>query len=50
MSHIFGDKRSKTFWCTTQNLLILTLLCSLYSKQNFKVYLGVEKHRKIKKL
>ena len=43
MSHIFGEKRS-TFWRTTQNLLILALLCSLYSKQTFKVHLGVEKH------
>ena len=34
----------RTFWRTTQNLLILALLCSLYSKQTFKVHLGVEKH------
>ena len=44
MSRIFGEKRSKTFWCTTQNLLILTLLCGLYSKQAFKGNLEVEKH------
>ena len=41
----------RTFWRTTQNLLILALLCSLYSKQTFKVHLGVEKqYRKIKKI
>ena len=34
----------RTFWRTTQNLLILALLCSLYSKQTFKVHFGVEKH------
>ena len=46
MSRIFGEKRSnlRTFWRATQNLLILALLCSLYSKQTFKVHLGVEKH------
>ena len=44
MLRIFSEKRSKRFWRTTQNLLILALLCSLYSKQTFKVHLGVEKH------
>ena len=47
MSRIFGEKRSNPyniFWRTTQNLLILALLCSLYGKQTFKVHLGVEKH------
>ena len=46
MSRIFGEKRSNPyniFWRTTQNLLILALLCSLYSKQTFKVHVGVEK-------
>ena len=45
--HIFSVKsiqNLRTFWHTTQNLLILALLCSLYSKQTFKVHLGVEKH------
>ena len=48
MSRIIGEKRSKafrTFWRTTQNLLILALLCSLYSKQTFRVHLGVEKQK-----
>ena len=33
----------RTFWRTTQNLLSLALF-SLFSKQTFKVHLGVEKH------
>ena len=47
MSRIFSVKsvqNLRTFWRTTQNLLILALLCSLYSKQTFKVHLGDEKH------
>ena len=31
----------RTFWRITEKLLILALLCSLYSKQTFKVHLGV---------
>ena len=47
LCHVFSVKsvqNLRTFWRTTQNLLILALLCSLYSKQTFKVHLGVEKH------
>ena len=47
LCHVFSMKSVqtlRTFWRTTQNLLILALLCSLYSKQTFKVHLGVEKH------
>ena len=32
------------FLRTTQNLLMLALLYSLYSKQTFKLHLGVEKY------
>ena len=35
-----------SFLGTTQNLFILALLCSLYSKQTFKVHVGFEKHIK----
>ena len=47
LCHVFSVKsvqNLRTFWRKTQNLLILALLCSLYSKQTFKVHLGVEKH------
>ena len=47
LCHVFSVKsvqNLRTFWRTTQNLLILALLCNLYSKQTFKVHLGVEKH------
>ena len=47
LCHVFSVKsvqNLRTFWRTTQNLLILALLCSLYSKQSFKGHLGVEKH------
>ena len=47
LCHVFSVKsvqNLRTFWRTTQNLLILALLCSLYGKQSFKVHLGVEKH------
>ena len=47
LCHVFPVKsvqNLRTFWRTTQTLLILALLCSLYSKQTFKVHLGVEKH------
>ena len=47
LCHVFSVKsvqNLRNFWRTTQNLLILALLCSLYSKQTFKVHLGVEKH------
>ena len=47
LCHVFSVKsvqNLRTFWRTTQNLLILALLCGLYSKQTFKVHLGVEKH------
>ena len=42
LGHVFLVK--SVFWRTAQNLLILALWCSLYSKQTFKVHLGVEKH------
>ena len=47
LCHVFSVKsvqNLRTFWRTTQNLLMLILLCSLYSEQTFKVHLGVEKH------
>ena len=47
LCHVFSVRsvqNLRTFWRTTQNLLILALLCSLYSKQTLKVHLGVEKH------
>ena len=47
LCHVFSVKsvqNLRTFWRATQNLLILALLCSLYSKQTIKVHLGVEKH------
>ena len=47
LCHVFSVEsvqNLRTFWRTTQNRLILALLCSLYSKQTFKVHLGVEKH------
>ena len=47
LCHVFSVKsvqNHRTFWRTTQNRLILALLCSLYGKQTFKVHLGVEKH------
>ena len=36
--HVFSVKivqNLRTFWRTTQNLLILALLCSLYNQQTF---------------
>ena len=47
LCHVFLVKsiqNIRTFWRTTQNLLSLALLCSLYSRQTLKVHLGVEKH------
>ena len=48
LCHVFLVKLSVqnliTFWRTTQNLLILALLCSLYSKKASKVHLGIGKH------
>ena len=47
LCHVFSVKsvqNLRMFWRTTQNLLILASLCSLYSKQTFKAHLGVEKH------
>ena len=39
LCHVFSVKsvqNLRTFWHTTQNLLILALLCSLYSKKLLK--------------
>ena len=45
LCHVFSVKsvqNLRTFWRTTQNLLILALLCSLYSKHIFEVWDGME--------
>ena len=46
MSRIFGEKRSKpqNFLANHRKSPYLALFCTLYSKQTFKVHLGVEKH------